>query len=117
MKAMMRLMLVLVLIPSSGLKSGGVSQFSQEQSQTVSDGLEIRMEPLKSVITSGDTLSLRVEIRNIGKQDDIFICKDFQGPNLACGNLRLNFDPASGGPVKGLAQDYAFGGKGSKREV
>ncbi len=50
MKAMMRLMLVLVLIPSSGLKSGGVSQFSQEQSQTVSDGLEIRMEPLKSVM-------------------------------------------------------------------
>jgi len=79
MKTMMRLLLVLVLTPSPGLKSGGVSQSSQEDSQTVSDGLEVRIEPLKSVITSGETLQLRVEIRNIGKRDDIFICKIFKG--------------------------------------
>jgi hypothetical protein len=95
MKTMMRLLLVLVLTPSPGLKSGGVSQSSQEDSQTVSDGLEVRIEPLKSVITSGETLQLRVEIRNIGKRDDIFICKDFQGPNQACGNLEATaFTPA-----------------------
>ncbi len=40
MKTMMRMMLVLVLIPSPGLKSDGVPQSSQEQSQVVSDGLD-----------------------------------------------------------------------------
>ena len=62
------------------------------------------MEPLKSVITSGDTLSLHVEIWNVSRED-IFICKDFQGPNLACGNLRLNFNHEAG-PRSGVSYDY-----------
>jgi hypothetical protein len=56
------------------------------------------------VITAGDTLAVRVEIWNVGNQD-LFICKNFEGVRLVFCDLSLSFTPRAVAPRTEWAVD------------
>lgn len=69
--------------------------------------LQVTISPLKEIITSGDTLKVRVEIWNIGREN-LFICRDFRlGP---C-DLRLSFEPPAREARTAHAADRGFPGE------
>jgi hypothetical protein len=55
--------------------------------------VEVRISAIKDKIAAGNSLSIRVEIWNVGSQD-LFICKHFHGLRLVYCDLDLTFQPS-----------------------
>ena len=73
---------------------------SRSQSERTEE-LEVRISPPESVVVLGETLRLRVEILNNGRQD-VLVCKDFLSG--AC-DLRFSFDPVARVPHAVVSKD------------
>ena len=57
--------------------------------------VEVRILALKSTLTAGEEVQLRVEVWNLGSQD-AFICKDFQDAVRAYCTIRFTLSNSSG---------------------
>lgn len=111
----------LIIVLSTSFSAVALKPFSEfagnparglEEQKRAAEDLEVRISPLKDVIAAGDTLSVRVEISNIGTQD-LFICKQFHGVRLVFCNLDFSFDPSVKAPRRAWAADTFPGEKES----
>lgn len=105
--SMMIWICLLVVSRPASVAGPVVSQDPPEEKGQIAN-IDVKLSAPKSVIASGESLQLRVEIWNEGSSD-VFVCKSFDMPGFPLCSLALFVEDNSGrsGSRHGIAADFS----------